>query len=65
MTIIKKNFRIEYSNLDGDCYYCDMRPNCTQTYSECRAYNKNLWKKVDKQLNGIRKKIFEQINKNN
>ena len=35
--------------------------NCTRTYSECRSYNKHLWNKIDKQLNSIRKSIFEDV----
>jgi len=51
---------------DLNCETCEILNeiaflNCTQTYRECRNFNKNLWNRIDKQLNKIRKEIFDDI----
>ena len=46
-----------------NCRNCEMYYNCTQTYKECRSYNKELWNNIDKQVNKIRKEIFKSIKK--
>ena len=61
------NIKVELElPFDLNCEMCEVVNemayiNCTKTYSECRNFRKDLWKKVDKQLNMIRKKVFEQI----
>ena len=63
--IENKKVEIEIPS-DLNCETCEIGNemsynNCTQTYSECRQYNKNLWNKIDKQLNNIRKSIFDDV----
>jgi len=44
-----------------DCSCCSMYENCSQTFGECRVYNKVLWQIVDGKIREFRKRIFELI----
>ena len=55
-----KNNNKMVENLNS-CDYCNMYENCTQTYSECRQYNPELWKEFEKQVKIERKEIFNKM----
>jgi len=59
-----KEFKIiieSYEEYRFDCDYCEMYSNCTQSFKECRRYNSDAWKLIDKQVRKIREKIFKKI----
>lgn len=60
MTFKDYEYKINMSDVDGSCNYCEMFDNCKQTYGECRQYNP-VWKSIDKQITNIRLDIFKQI----
>ena len=55
------NLNIEIPSSFLNCEYCSMCDNCTQSYKECRTYNKELWNLVDNKITDFRNDIFNSI----